>query len=124
MAEGKLLVVDDDEDIRELVARILRKEGYQVQTAGDGEEAMALIQREPIDLVVSDVNMPGMDGLSLLKMVKAIAGEIPVVLVTAGGSLDAGMHAIDYGALSYLSKPVDAADLKRVVAYGLAQRKK
>src|SRR2546428_4460498 len=106
-----VLVVDDDDSIRDLVAGILRKEGYAVETADDGNSAMARIQAGGLDLVVSDVNMPGMDGIALLKMAKALSPDLPIVLVTAGGSADAGLHAIDYGALSYLAKPIDPGDL-------------
>lgn len=115
----KILVVDDDPDILELYAEILKKGDYRLTTAADGQEAAKLLKTKSFDLIVSDVSMPGMDGIQLLRAIRDIDLDVPVVLATAGPSIETAMKAIELGALRYLQKPVDAKALRQVVEYGI-----
>ncbi|MBI4865178.1 MAG: sigma-54-dependent Fis family transcriptional regulator, partial [Candidatus Riflebacteria bacterium] len=102
-----ILVVDDERECRELYARVLASKGFRVLTATDGDEALQALERHPVDLIVSDIVMPGMDGMELLGRLRARAGPyVPVVLVS--GSLvrdDDVMRGYGLGADDYLTKP-------------------
>ena len=114
-----LLLVDDDPEILEFYRTVLRKNDYRIDTASDGNEAVALIKAKSYDMVVSDVAMPNMDGIQLLKAVRDSDLDVPVVFVTGGPSLDTAVKAIEYGALRYLTKPVEPSALRKVVEYGI-----
>jgi len=111
----KILVVDDEADMLETCARILRRSGYTCLTTVSGQEAVALLQREHPDLVLTDLRMPSLDGLALLRRVKQLAPEIPVVIFTAYVSEASARAAMEAGAASYLGKPFTAAQLRLTV---------
>lgn len=105
-----MLIVDDDGEIRTLLSRRLRRLGYSVEEAGDGVEAMVLVEAAVPDVVVTDMAMPRMDGLGLLKELREKDPELPVIVLTGHGSLKNAIHAIQEGGLfDYLLKPL--ADL-------------
>ena len=119
----RALVVDDQAAFRRLVARILSDDGYAVREAPDGRRALALARAEPFDLVVSDVKMPHLDGLGLLAKLRAERPALPVVLVTAYGSISSAVDAMRAGAFDYLSKPLgDPDDLRVVASRAMAHR--
>jgi EAL domain-containing protein (putative c-di-GMP-specific phosphodiesterase class I) len=103
----RILLVDDEEALLRLLARALSGAGFEVETAADGQQAMEIFERNEFDLVISDITMPRMDGIELLRAVRARNFDIPVVLVTAMPMVDSAMQAVEYGAMRYLSKPVD-----------------
>ena len=110
---GTLVVVDDDESIRESLQLALELEGYRVETAGDGEQAFAWLQKNPLPcLLLLDLMMPVMDGWALLALLRADARyqELPVVIITAFGK---GLSGAEH--LPVLRKPVELDDLLRVV---------
>lgn len=105
-----MLIVDDDGEIRTLLSRRLRRLGYSVEEAGDGVEALVLVEAAVPDVVVTDMAMPRMDGLGLLKELREKDPELPVIVLTGHGSLKNAIHAIQEGGLfDYLLKPL--ADL-------------
>jgi DNA-binding NtrC family response regulator len=106
-----LLVVDDEPAQRELMAGFLRKRGFEVATAGSGEEALARFRQEPFDLVLTDQKMPGLSGVELLEAVRAINPEVAVIVVTAHGTIETAVSAIKAGAADYLAKPVNLDEL-------------
>jgi two-component system OmpR family response regulator len=106
----KLLVVDDDREIRDLLARFLQKHGYAVTTAADGAAMMRAMDDERFDLVVLDVMMPGEDGLSLCRRVRA-AGDQPVIMLTALGEDTDRIVGLEMGADDYLAKPFNPREL-------------
>jgi DNA-binding response OmpR family regulator/cellulose synthase/poly-beta-1,6-N-acetylglucosamine synthase-like glycosyltransferase len=110
---GSVLVVDDEEQIRRLVSIALRRAGYEVTVAADGEEALARIAEATPDLVVSDVMMPGLDGFALLSKLRAdpATRAIPVILLTAKGALEDRVTGLTLGADDYLPKPFEMAEL-------------
>ena len=104
---GDVLIVDDEPDIRELVAGILADEGYAVRTAGSSEEAMAAIRARRPSLLILDIWMQGagMDGLELLDLVKGIDPDLPVVMISGHGNIETAVSAIKRGAYDFLEKP-------------------
>jgi CheY-like chemotaxis protein len=113
-----VLVVDDDEDIRFLTAEFLRKEGYRVTEAGSAGEAEAAALIQTPDLVLMDIGMPGVDGLSAVWHMRQHPelADVPVVIVSAYDSFDLRAEAAAEGCKGYLTKPLDAALLKSIVS--------
>ena len=101
----KVLVVDDEVGIRLMLTTFLQKEGYQTATAVDGREAFALLKKEPFDALVTDLSMPGMGGLELLKLVCETGLNLPVIVMSAYGSSDSALTAVRAGAFDYVFKP-------------------
>ncbi|HUS29893.1 MAG TPA: EAL domain-containing protein [Kofleriaceae bacterium] len=115
---GRVLVVDDDDAIRRVCGRVLSAEGWEVVSAQNGRAAIEMLEASklPFDCVVSDVNMPEVDGYELVQAVRKRDDDIPVLLMTGDPSLDGAVRAIDYGAVSYISKPFSSEALASAVA--------
>ena len=113
MSRGHILVVDDDESLRRVMQVQLEDLGYDVATAADGDAALRSLQLSVRELVISDLKMPGMSGLDLLKSVRAAYPETIVVVVTAFGTVESAVEAMKLGAYDYITKPVhpDALEL-------------
>ena len=108
----KILVVDDEPPLREILQRgLTQMGGFSVEVAQNGLEAIEKIEKEIFDLVLSDLKMPEMDGMELLKMIKGTRPEMPVIMMTAYGSIDTAVEAMKIGANDYITKPVDLRDL-------------
>ncbi len=123
LQHSRVMVVDDDTDTLALLREVVTKEGYQVETAEDGESALRRIDEWQPDLVITDIHMPGMDGLALLAAVREKAPDVLVVLLTAYGSLKTAVDAIKAGAFDYLSKPFIVDDVRLVVRRSLEHKK-
>ncbi|MFP7298711.1 response regulator transcription factor [Neobacillus niacini] len=109
---AKILVVDDDSHIRELIGVILSKEGFTIIEASDGKEALSLLEAERIDLIILDIMMPNMDGWSFCQEVRRYYSDIlPILMLTAKGETAQKVKGFDLGADDYLVKPFDAAEL-------------
>jgi two-component system NtrC family response regulator len=106
-----ILIVEDEQTQRSLLGGLLRKEGYTVGEASDGESALALFQKDIFEIVLLDYRLPDTDGLSLLKRIKEINPATEVVMVTAFGSIENAVGALKAGASEYLTKPIDLDDL-------------
>ena len=111
MPDAAILVVDDDAPIRRMLDRTLSAEGYAVETAADGGEALAAVERSAPDLVVLDVGMPGVDGLSVSRRLRAKGLAVPVLLLTARDSVPDRVAGLDAGADDYLVKPFATEEL-------------
>ena len=111
MPEAAILVVDDDAPIRRMLDRTLSAEGYAVATAADGGEALASVERSAPDLVVLDVGLPGVDGLSVSRRLRAKGLAVPVLLLTARDSVPDRVAGLDAGADDYLVKPFATEEL-------------
>jgi two-component system, NtrC family, response regulator AtoC len=111
MSKGKILVVDDEASARAALSEMLRAEGYETETAGDGFKALGRLDEFAPDVVLTDLNMPGMDGVELLSKLKEIDSELPVVMMTAFGGVEAAVSAMRAGALDYLTKPLNMDEL-------------
>lgn len=110
-SRGRILVVDDEGPQREILRRILAAEGYLVETAPGGGEAVARCQEKPFDLILTDMRMPGTDGLSLVERLTRDDPPTLVILMTAYGSMDSAQHAVERGAFDYLTKPIEREEL-------------
>jgi two-component system response regulator HydG len=115
----KLLVVDDDPGQRTMLRAVLTAEGYHVAEAEDGDAALAQVEAHFYDLILMDVRMAQLDGMAALKAIKARSPGIPVVLMTAYGTVRDAVEAMKAGAYDYLTKPLDVDELKLTVARGL-----
>jgi len=118
---GRILVVDDESNARNALAEILKEEGYAVETAADGFKGLARYQEFSPDLVLTDLKMPGMDGVQLLSKVRETEESLPVIVMTAFGSVDTAVSAMRAGALDYLTKPINADELLLVIGRALEQ---
>jgi EAL domain-containing protein (putative c-di-GMP-specific phosphodiesterase class I) len=112
---GLILVVDDETAMRDILADILGDAGYQVETAGNGKEAMALLEGREFHAVLSDVNMPDVDGLGFLRAVRERDLDVPVILMSGAPDLQTSLQAIEYGAFRYLAKPLRPDDVTTAV---------
>lgn len=106
MSANKILIVDDEEIIVRLLSMSLRSDGYEVVKAYSGEQGLEVFNSESPDIVVTDIKMPGMDGLELLKKIKEIDSEKEVIIVTGHGDIDSTITALQYGASDFINKPV------------------
>jgi DNA-binding response OmpR family regulator len=112
---AKILVVDDNPQVRELLRDFLEARGYEITLAEDGERALAAIDRAPPDLLLLDLMMPGVTGMAILRQLRQVRPELPVLVLTAVNELEVARAALDLGAYDYLTKPVDLGILERVV---------
>lgn len=108
---ARILIVDDESDIRKTLATFLKEEGYQCQTAENGEKALELVQEGGIDMVLTDVRMPQMDGVELMQKVHQWSPETMVILMTAFASVDTAIAALRSGAADYILKPLDLDEM-------------
>lgn len=110
-----VLVIDDDDSLRRVVEYNLHEDGYRVITAADGTMGLQAFQAQPVDLVLTDIRMPEMDGLELLTRLKAMQADLPVIILTAHGTIDSAVEAMKLGAYDYLTKPFNREQLKAAV---------
>ncbi len=122
MPKGHLLVVDDDRIILSSLGEFLRLEGYEVSTASRYEEAVMALDTQNIDVLISDVSMPGADGFELLKLCKNRHPDVAVVMITGYGTIESAVDAIKLGAYDYLTKPIIDDEIKLVVERALRQQ--
>ena len=108
----RLLVVEDERALCESIAKGLRLDGYEVDTVFDGEEAMDIISTDSYDLIILDLNLPGMDGLDILKNMRASDNETNVLILSARGGLNDKIEGLDSGANDYLCKPFHFEELE------------
>ncbi len=107
----RVLIVDDEENTRIGLSKLLSQNGYQTQAAADGLEALACLGQENIDLVITDISMPGMNGLDFLYELRKLYPGVKVVMMTAYGGVDSYLNSMNLGAFDYLNKPVKLRDL-------------
>ena len=122
MPLGRILVVDDEDSMCQYLSILLAKEGYEVQAVNSGPAALKVVESEPIDLVMTDIQMPKMDGIELLKGIKSIDPTTPVIIMTAYASEQSAIDAVNLGAFSYLQKHCKNDEIKMVVRNALALR--
>jgi DNA-binding NtrC family response regulator len=123
MIQARLLVVDDDRESCEVVAEALRTEGYAVATAKGGRAALTLAKEQVYDVVVSDIRMPDLDGMALLRGLREAIPDVSVILMTAFGTVEAALRAIKEGAYDYVSKPLNLDELLLTVRRAIEQRR-
>lgn len=109
--KGVLLVVDDERIVRESLHDIFEMDGYTVYTAVDGEDALRRLKQVPVDLVVTDITMPGMDGIQLLKSIRMVNEQLPVIIITGNPSAQTTLEALRCGASDYITKPFSSREV-------------
>lgn len=119
MVQRTILLVEDDESNRTSVGIILTKENYRVLEAKDGREALDVLRKEAVDLILTDIRMPGMDGMDLLKAARKLKPHIDVILMTAHGTIETAVEAMKEGAYDFLPKPFKRATLLRIIEKNL-----
>ena len=122
-APGRVLLVDDDLRVLETFARILERVGYEVQGVVSAASASAALARATFDVVVTDIRMPGLDGIALLKSIRDTDSELPVVVITGAPALDTAIAAVEHGAIQYLVKPPPPGSLETAVARAVARHR-
>ena len=120
--EFKILIVDDEVDILELMKISFERRNYDVLIAKDGKEALEVMRGQNVAVVLSDMVMPNMDGIELLKRIKRRYTDIDVIMMTGNSTLDSAIEAIKIGAYNYVEKPIDFKELFKTVDY-LVKRK-
>ncbi len=119
----RLLVVDDEPSMTEFLEILLAQEGYEVTTASSGEEGVKLYRQLEPDLILTDVKMPGMSGLDLIREIHVLDSAIPIIAITAYASADDAIRAVREGAYDYLSKPFQIEDLRIIIRNALEARR-
>jgi two-component system response regulator PilR (NtrC family) len=122
MKKRNVLIVDDDPDVLSMLERLLKKLDYYPFVAQNGEEAVNVIDAQKIDVVVSDLVMPEMDGMELLKRVKSRKGDIPFVMITGHPTIETAVEAIKKGAYDYLTKPFQVEEVQIKIDRALEKR--
>ncbi len=119
----RVLVVDDEAGILESLERIFAREGYEVLLAAGGEEALELIRQQDVDVLLTDLMMPGLDGAALLKAAKTIQPDVEVIVMTAYGTVEAAVAAMKQGAYDFVTKPLKRAAIVRTVSKAIEKRR-
>ncbi|HEY6011139.1 MAG TPA: sigma-54 dependent transcriptional regulator [Nitrospirota bacterium] len=119
---SKILVVDDEQSMRDFLAIMLKKDGHDVVTAANGGDALKAIQTEIFDLVITDVKMPGADGIEVLKTIKDVSPETVVIMITAFATAETAIEAMKLGAYDYIIKPFKVDELKLIISNSLEKR--
>jgi DNA-binding NtrC family response regulator len=124
MSKGKILVIDDEAIVRTSCSRSLSPEGYEVKLSQNGADAMKMLEEESFDLVLTDLKMPDIDGIEVLKMIKQRWPQTEVIVVTGYQTVDTAVKSIKLGAFDYLEKPFTPDSLIAAVNNAMASRKK
>ena len=122
MKKKNVLIVDDDRDVLRMLEQLLSELEYHPYTALNGEEALKIIDKNPIDVVVSDLVMPEMNGMELLKRVKSRKGDVPFVMITGHPTIETAVEAIKKGAYDYLTKPFQVEEVQIKIDRALEKR--
>jgi two-component system response regulator PilR (NtrC family) len=122
MLEDKILVADDEQSMREFLDIMLKKEGYKVSLASNGEEVLKLIDKDLFDLILLDIRMPRLDGIGVLKKIKTASPETVVIMITAYASADTAIKAMKEGAYDYITKPFKVDEIKLIIKNALEKK--
>ena len=120
--EGKILVVDDDKEFAQTLAEHASDIGYSVKVAHDGHEGLEMFRSDAFHVVLTDLKMPGMDGLELLHEIKRLEEKAVVVMITGYGSIEAAVKAIKMGAYDFITKPARLGEIEVVIDRALEKR--
>ena len=117
-----ILVVDDEPDMCEMLSELLSDEGYKLETATNGKDAVKKVLGGSVDIVLLDIMMPGQDGIDTLRQIKDIRPKLPVVMITGFGTLSTDRNAMKLGAYDYIKKPFNIDCIKEIIKQGLEEQ--
>ena len=120
MNHPRILIVDDEKKMRRILQIILKDQGYKIDLAQDGNEAWQHFQRTSYDLVITDLKMPGRDGMELLRLINKKNSDVPVIVITAYGSVESAVKAIKAGAFDYITKPFENEEIRIIVSKAIS----
>src|SRR5262247_957611 len=123
MSKARVLIVDDEKSMRDLLSITLEKEGYDVETAAGGELAIEMLHRETVDAVITDLRMPKVDGLQVLRAAKESSPDIAVIVITAVASTETAVEAMKLGAYDYITKPFKLDEVNLIVRNALERKR-
>ena len=123
MPNARILIAEDEQTVRQATEAVLKKEGYETLGACDAEQALEILQRSRVDLIITDLNLPGASGIDLLKKARMIYAGTAVIVMTAYGTVQSAVEAMKAGAYDYLTKPIHSYELKALVSRALEHRK-
>ena len=115
MEKAKLLVAEDEKTQRDLLEGFLKKEGFSVEAVANGREVLQRLQGDFFDIVLVDYKMPELDGLQTLREIRKLYPDLPVVMMTAYGTVETAVASMKEGALDYLTKPIESTELTRAL---------
>jgi len=124
LPDARILIVDDERTTRHTLARLFERMGYRADKAASGQKALEHLAHQRFDLVILDLQMPGMDGLEVLKTARPLSPDTVFIILTAYGTLESAITAIRHGAFDYLLKPSSVKDIVHAVKAGLAERQR
>ena len=119
---ARILIVDDEESIRFSLQRVLERDGHEVWTAEDGQQALRLVQHHLFDLILTDLKMEGADGVEVLHQARAMSPDTAIIMLTGYATLESAIEALRHGVIDYLVKPCSTADVRTSVEKGLSRR--
>ncbi|RME23531.1 MAG: sigma-54-dependent Fis family transcriptional regulator, partial [Deltaproteobacteria bacterium] len=120
MDQTTVLVADDELNIRKVLAALLEKHGYRVITCADGNQVIDVLKTQPVNVVVTDLKMPGQDGMKVLEWTRRNLPRVPVIIITAHGTVDNAVQAVKAGAFDYVTKPYERDELLATIAKAAA----
>jgi len=123
MKKPSILLIDDDDSLRRVMEFSLTESGYRVQTAASGEEGLRLFEKDSFDAVITDITMPGMNGMEVLAKVRHQDARLPVVIITAYGTIESAVEAMKQGAFDYITKPFNRDELRLTLERALTMRR-
>jgi two-component system NtrC family response regulator len=123
MKKPSILLIDDDESLRRVMEFSLTEAGYAVRAVAGGEEGLRLFEKDPFDAVVTDITMPGMSGMEVLRQVRERDARIPVIIITAYGTIESAVEAMKQGAFDYITKPFNRDELRITLEKALRMRR-
>ncbi|MBV8810893.1 MAG: sigma-54-dependent Fis family transcriptional regulator [Acidobacteriaceae bacterium] len=123
MENARILIAEDEDIVRHVMESVLRKQGYETTSVSNAEQAIEVLQRSPVDLIITDLHLPGASGIELLKKARGIYSDTAVIVMTAFGTIQSAVEAMKAGAYDYLTKPVHPYELTALVSRVLSHRK-
>jgi len=119
----RVLIIDDEDTLRDSMHQVLKKEGYRVREAADGKEGLSLFNQETFEAVFLDLKLPGLNGLRVMGQMREASPETPIIIITGYGSIESAVEAIKLGAFDYMSKPFSPEELRVVTKKAIESRK-
>ena len=118
------MIIEDDEAMRSLLEDFFEEEGFETDSASNGADALRILSKDPLDLIVTDIRMPGLTGLDILPGLRRLKPETPIIVMTAFGSEDVRRRSLERGATTYLEKPIHLSQLRTLIHEMISAKEK